>query len=154
MAAQDSAVDPVGRDALLAVCPELRAALGQYESAIERESKVAPLTREVAVLTVLRRSRSEVAARLPAARAAGISDAMIEAILDEDWTDACFDPAQKAAFQFALQYDAGHTISDAVLASARENFSEPALVELALVCGHYGALARFAVGFRLDHQAS
>jgi alkylhydroperoxidase family enzyme len=79
---------------------------------------------------------------------------MVEASLDEDWTDPCFDPAQKTAFRFALQYDAGHTVSDGVWEAARQQFDEAALVELALVCGHYGALARFAIGFRLDQAAT
>ena len=78
----------------------------------------------------------------------------MEAILDEDWTDPAFDTAQKAAFQFALQYDAGHLISDSVLEGMQTEFDTGSWVELAVLCGQYGAYARLAVGFRLDHMGS
>jgi alkylhydroperoxidase family enzyme len=142
------------RERLLAACPELTGALADVAKSIGSTTRLDPIVREIAILTVLRRSHSEVADRLHVARQAGISNEMVEAILDEDWTDPCFDSGQKAAFQFALQYDAGHTITDSVWETARQQFDEAALVELALACGHYGAIARFAVGFRLDQTAN
>lgn len=129
----------IGRD-LLAV-----------EAQIQSECGLDPTIRELAILSVLRRSRSEVTARSTIAEQHGVTEEMLAAILAEDWTDPVFSSAQKAAFQFALQYDAGHSINSAVIESVETEFDEQTILELALVCSHFGAMARFAVGLQLDH---
>ncbi len=148
-----AAGEPQLRARLLARRKDLAQILRQQQQGIEACSTLDPAVREVVVLTTLRRSRVDVSARRPIALQRGITDDMIEAILDEDWTDPAFDDAQKAAFQFALQYDAGHLINDAVLDAAQAAFDDGELIELAVIAGHYGALARLAVGFRLDRVA-
>jgi alkylhydroperoxidase family enzyme len=137
---------------LLARRPELAEALRNVESTLESSTMLDAVVREIVILTAVRRSQSEVRSRRHLARQAGVTDAMVEAILDEDWTDPAFSRAQKAAFQFALQYDAGHLINDSVIESVQADFDEAAWVEMALLCGQYGALARLAVGFRLDQM--
>jgi len=141
---------PASRAQLLLNDAHFGAALLQLESSIETKCSLDAAVREVAILTVLRRSRIEIAVRTPVSKELGISSNLIEAILAEDWTDPAFSPLQKAAFQFALQYDAGHLIHKSVLESMQAQFKREDIVELALICGHYGSMARLAVGFQLQ----
>ncbi len=131
---------------------ELGRELLGIESRTASASTLDPLIREIAILTVLRRSKSEVTARSGNAAEEGVSAEMLDAILAEDWTDPSFDAGQKAAFQFALQYDAGHLINSSVMDAVRAEFDESSIIELAVVCGYYGSVARFAVGFQLDQR--
>jgi len=143
---------PANRVRVLEQNKSLGNALLELESEIQTECGLVPTTREIVILTAIRRSKCEVTARLPVLRQHGVSDDMIEAILAEDWTDPVFNSAQKAAFQFALQYDAGHSINNAVIEAVRAEFDEPSIISLAIVCGHYGSMARLAIGFQLDRQ--
>jgi len=143
-----------GRVQLLSQAGSIGASMLELESLIDETSGLDATVREIAVMTVLRRSRTEVAARKVAASEAGVTDEMLEAILAEDWTDPCFDAVQKAAFQFALQYDAGHLINSTVFEAVRSAFDQESIIKLALVCSHYGAMARLAVGFQLDATSS
>ena len=139
---------PAQRVQLLASSPCFGKELLVLESKIESDSSLDRIVREIVILTALRRSRSEMEARRVISIRQGMTSELIEAIAAEDWTDPVFKPAQKAAFQYALQYDAGHLIHSTVIEAVREHFDEHMIVELAIVCGHYGSMARLAVGFR------
>jgi alkylhydroperoxidase family enzyme len=155
--AEIAAIDagaPELRVRLLARRSDLGAALRNMDAVLESTSTLDPSVREIVIITALRRSQREVRSRVALSKDLGVTQNMVEAILDEDWTDPVFNPAQKAAFQFALQYDAGHLINDAVLEAVRGEFDYAAMVEMAVLCGQYGAYARLAVGFRLDHTGA
>lgn len=130
---------------ILAWRPELVPASRQYESALEAGSLLAPLVRETAIMAVLRRSPPETARRLPKAKAAGLSAGMLEAIAEEDWTESSFSAVQKSVLRFAMLYDAGHGINEAVFSGVRENLSVPDIVELSALCSYYGGVARMAI---------
>lgn len=144
---------PENRVRLLAQGKSLGDGLLDLESGIQTECDLDPTIREIVILTAIRRSKSEVATRKPISIQNGISVAMLEAILAEDWTDSVFDSAQKVAFQFALQYDSGHLINSAVVEAVKNEFDDQSIISLAIVCGHYGSMARLAIGFQLDHLA-
>lgn len=139
-----------GRKGLLSEQPAVADALFQLESELACQSILDQAVYEIVAITALRRSRGEVSARRPNAESAGVNASIIAAILEEDWTDPAFTAEQKVAFQFALQYDAGHLITDPVMSAALETFGESGLILIGLICSHYGAMARLAVGFRLD----
>ncbi|MGI9324704.1 MAG: carboxymuconolactone decarboxylase family protein [Pseudomonadales bacterium] len=158
LGAEDAAAIDAGvlelRVRLLAQTPHVGAVLRNVEAVLESTSTLGPTVREIVILTALRRSECEVKSRLDIARRRGVTQEMVEAILDEDWTDPAFNPAEKAAFQFALQYDAGHLINDSVLEAVQAEFDHAAQVEMAVLCGQYGAYARLSVGFRLDQMGA
>lgn len=130
--------------------PGLPTALAEMEALLESTLSLDPLVRETAIITVLRRSPYELSHRLRPARLAGLSPDMFEAIEEEDWTETSFSDEQKAAMRFAMMFDAGHGIPSAAFEGFAEVFSDEQLVELAAICAHYGACARFAIalGYR------
>lgn len=130
--------------------PGLPTALAEMEALLESPTVLDPLVRETAIVTVLRRSPYELSHRLKPARLAGLSPDMFEAIEDEDWTEPSFSEEQKAAMRFAMMFDAGHGIPSPAFEIFAETFTDEQLVELAALCAHYGACARFAIalGYR------
>ncbi len=143
-----SRITPAGegalsRDRVLSHVPELPAAQKAVAAALERQ--LDPLLAATATAVVLRRSPYELAVAMPGACAAGLTDEMLEAIEDEDWTDPSFSDAQKAVFRFALMFDSGHGMPDADFDRVRQHLDEPATVALAALCAHAGSLARLAI---------
>ena len=132
--------------------PGLPTALAEMEALLETSSVLDPVVRETAIVTVLRRSPYELSHRLKPARLAGLSPDMFEAIEEEDWTEPSFSEEQKAAMRFAMMFDAGHGIPEPAFEIFAETFTDAQIVELAALCAHYGACARFAIalGYRQE----
>lgn len=138
------------RTGVLAHLPGLPASLAEAEALLENSKSLDPVVRETAIVTVLRRSPYELSHRLRPARLAGLSPDMFEAIEEEDWTEPSFSEEQKAAMRFAMMFDAGHGIPSPAFDLFAETFNDQQLVELAALCAHYGACARYAIalGYR------
>lgn len=83
---------------------------------------------------------------------AGLTDDMLEAVQDEDWTETSFSPQQKSAFRFAMLFDAGHGVADSVFDELRTQFSEQEIIELVALCGHFGTLTRMAIALSFDPE--
>lgn len=149
---EEAAGKPLTRTLALGARPGLAAGLRAFGEAVETDSTLEPIVRETAIMAVVRRSPYQSRLSLPRAMVAGITDDMLEAIQDEDWTEPTFSPAQKAAFRFAMTFDAGHGINDASFDEIRAEFSREQIVELVALCSYYGALARMAIALAFEFE--
>ncbi len=132
--------------------PEFLAALRALETASSAVASLEPEVRATAALAVARRSVYEMRCLAPLAASAGLTDDMVQAIEDEDWTEPSFSHRQKAALQFSLKFDAGHGVQDAFFAEIRQQFSTREIVELSAICGCHGLLARTAIALSYDAE--
>lgn len=149
---EEAAGKPLTRTLALGAKPGLAAGLRAFGEAAEADSRLEPIVRETAILAVARRSPYQTRLSLPRALAAGISEDMLEAIQDEDWTEPSFSPAQKAVFRFAMTYDAAHGINDASFDEIQAVLSPEQIVELAALCSYYGGLARMAIALAFEFE--
>jgi hypothetical protein len=104
-----------------------------------------PLLHGIVRLTAVRRSPYLFARQRRAVAALGVSAAMADAIEAEDWTDPVFVGAQKEVFRFAMMYDAGHGVGDAVFAAVEAAHGPAGMVQLAAVANYWCGLARLAI---------
>jgi alkylhydroperoxidase family enzyme len=125
---------------------DVRAARDGLERILET-GPLDPVLREIAILAAVRRSTTETADRRAKAADAGLSDDMMEAIAEEDWTDPCFDDRTKVALRFAMMYEAGHGISSSVFDGLRSHLDDAEIIEMAAICSHWGTRARAAIAF-------
>lgn len=149
---EEKANRPLTRTLALATRPGLAAGLRAFGEAAETDSSLEPIVRETAILAVVRRSPYQTRLSLPRAMAAGITEDMLEAVQEEDWTEPSFSPDQKAVFRFAMTYDAGHGINDASFDEIRTELSPEQIVELAALCSYYGGLARMAIALAFEAE--
>lgn len=149
---EEAANRPLTRTLALAAKPGLAAGLRAFGEAAETDSSLEPIVRETAILAVVRRSPYQTRLSLPRAMAAGVTEDMLEAIREEDWTEPSFSPDQKAVFRFAMTYDAGHGINDAAFDEMGAQFSPQQIVEIAALCSYYGGLARMAIALAFEAE--
>ena len=149
---EEKAAAPLNRTRTLAAIDGWPTALNDGVSSLWRHGALEPALCATAIIVVSRRSPYEMAVNVPKALAAGLSDDMIEAIEDEDWTDPSFSDAQKAVFRFAMMFDAGHGIPDADFARLQDHLDESQILQLAGICTHYGGLARLAIALAYDAE--
>src|SRR6185436_1474191 len=71
----------------LAHLPGFAAALAGMKGAVATSGKIEPVVRETAAIATVRRNPFEMSQAKSRARALGVSDDAIEAIVDEDWTE-------------------------------------------------------------------
>ena len=107
----------------------------------------------LASLVTLRRSAFHFPPRCEAARSAGLREAQIEAIDAEDWTDPSLNALEKAVFQYALTFDAGHGVTEDVFRALRDHLSHAEIAELSLLCATWGGIARIAIGLDYEPKA-
>jgi len=84
------------------------------------------------------------------AKAAGVTDAQIEAVGRLDVDSAVFSPEEFAALKLTEAVLAAPNVSDALFNSARKYLSDRQLVELVGVVGYYWMLGRIATVFQVD----
>ena len=154
LAKEEQSSGPLNRTRTLAHIAGLPAALNSVVETLWADGTVAPLLKATAIIVVVRRSPYELAVNVPKALQAGVTQDMVDAIQDEDWTDPAFDDAQKAVFRFAMMFDAGHGIPDVEFNRLTEHFDDGQIVELAGICTHYGGLARMAIALTFDMDQS
>ncbi len=126
--------------------------IASVERFIGEHGSLSPEVKAVVIASTVRRSPYELTRLRPDLLAAGLTSDILEAIEEEDWTEPTLSEHQKIAFRFALMYDAGHGIPDAIYEELQESFSVPEIIELAAVCGHYGGLARMAIALSFDME--
>jgi AhpD family alkylhydroperoxidase len=110
-----------------------------------------PVLRELAILRVaqLTGAAYEWAHHTPIARAAGVSEEQIAAL--ERWVNAPeFDDQQRAILAYVEAATSDVIVPDDVFGAAREHLSEGEIVELTLVCGYWGMVARVLVAAQVD----
>ena len=120
-------------------------------SSLLRYGIVPPLLRELAILRVAQLTGAgyEWAHHIPIARAAGVSEEQIAA-LEGSATAAEFDDQQRAVLAYVEAATTDVAVPDAVFDAAREHLSEGEIVELTLVCGYWGMVARVLVATQVD----
>lgn len=147
----DGATRPIERWGVLAVRPDLLAALERYGSAVATDPQLRARHRSLARLVVTRRSEYEHALARERARTDGLGADEFEAVADENWADECFDDSDKIVFRFAAIFDAGHGVPTVILDELRRHLADEQVIELCLVCAHYGGLTRLAIALGLEH---
>jgi 4-carboxymuconolactone decarboxylase len=105
-------------------------------------SSLPPKLSELAILVTARhwRAQFEWYAHAPIARAAGVSEAVIEAIRERRVPELD-DPDQSLVYRFATEYYARHRIGDALYAEAVSRLGERGVVDLVGIMGYYGLIA-------------
>lgn len=140
----------LNRSLTLGHVPAFLDAIQKLEETVAAASSLEPLVRATAALAVVRRSAYETRRLATLVESAGLTDDMVEAIADEDWTEPALTARQRTALQYALKFDAGHGIQDVFFAELREQFSTAEIVELTAICACYGLLARAAIALAYD----
>ena len=127
----------------------------QMLSAIRNDNSVPADIRELIILrvAVLNRAPYEFEAHVPHARAAGLSDEIVERLRAYAAPDAV--PGLSAeerdvlALTDAMTRDIG--VPDAVFEPLRAHFDEQGLLELAATVAAYNMVSRFLVALRIGH---
>ncbi len=91
-------------------------------------------------------------AHAPAARAAGVSDALVDALRDKRPLPA-MSTAEEAIVNYATEFFNTHKVSAATFKAALDQFGSQYLVELTAVMGHYVQTAFFLNAFEADLPA-
>jgi alkylhydroperoxidase family enzyme len=110
-----------------------------------------PRLRELAILRVaeLASAHYEWAHHVPIARQAGVSEEQIAGLTD--WaTSAHFDARERVVLAYADSVTSKVGVSDEVFQEARAHLSEAEVVELTLVAGYWGMVARLLVALEID----
>jgi 4-carboxymuconolactone decarboxylase len=128
--------------------PELATPFNQWVLADQTHSSLTEHVREVVILTVAVAWRSSygVYAHVAAARTAGLSEAVIDAIMSEAPTASLTEPeAAAAAFTNELVHD--HTIADATYRRAHHIFGRTGVIDLANLVAVYLATTAMLIAF-------
>lgn len=136
---------PPRLDAVFGLRPELFDAWRAFRDAFWERRLVDPVILELCRLRVaaLHGCRAELAARTPAARAAGLDEAKIAAL--GDWaTDARFGASERACLRFAEQFvlDA-HGVTDGDAAAVTAALGDAGTVALAEALALFDGFCRF-----------
>jgi 4-carboxymuconolactone decarboxylase len=113
--------------------------------------------REVAILRVahLQGSRYELDQHVGIARAAGLTEQQINAILDTGDLDAAgFSPTERAALDVTTELCTTHRLGDDTFAAAQAVFGDEALTELLMMISCYYGLALVLNATDLDVDAT
>lgn len=146
--AMNTSVEPEALARVLARSPEALRALGALADAA-RSAEVPPLAREIVALTALRRSPSLFTWRR-GLNGDIVSDALAQAVLDENYVDSSLDQSTRALLHFALLFDGGLGVGDRQFEAVRYELGDERTVALAATCAHWGAVARLCKALSVD----
>jgi 4-carboxymuconolactone decarboxylase len=110
-----------------------------------------PALRELAILRVAQMTGAhyEWAHHVPIARQVGVGEEQIAGL--KGWhTSPHFDKRQRAALSYIESVTSAVTVRDEVFREARAHLSEAEVVELTLVAGYWGMVARLLVALEID----
>ncbi|MGB0101257.1 MAG: carboxymuconolactone decarboxylase family protein [Nocardioides sp.] len=130
--------------------------LQELGAAIRFRSDLDGRTREIAILTVAQAMDSafEWWAHARVGRAAGLSEAEIEALSKADFTSA--DPVENAAVAFCADLLDSPTVTDEEFERASSVLTDQQMVDLTVLVGYYRTLAQlmqvFAIGIPDDGE--
>ena len=135
---------------VVAHSPRMLRAQSTYTSAMREESVIPRDLQELLILRVAQVNGSEYEQTVhrPIAIACGASEAKVAALAG--WRSATvYDAKERAALAFVEQVGGSGEVADAVLAAAREHFSDRELVEMAALAAWYVGNARFVRAMRV-----
>ena len=110
-----------------------------------------PALRELAVLRIAQITGAsyEWAHHVPIARQVGVSEEQVAAL--KSWHESPhFDERERAVLDFTESVTKAVSAADAVFREARRHLSEAEVVELTLVAGYWGMVARLLVALEID----
>lgn len=142
---------------LLANAPQVFLGWTQMVDELFDSPTFSPRMREVVILRVahLQGSRYELAQHRGIARAAGLSDEQINAILDTDHPDAAgFSDTECTALDVTTELCTTHRLRDDTFAAAHAAFGDEALTELLMIISCYYGLALVLNAADLDVDAA
>lgn len=129
-------------------------AQGQLGRAVAQPDVLDPRLRETVILRVAHLSKSEYELHhhIPLGRAAGLSEAELEAIANRHYDT--LPPILRAAARFTDEVVIQLSPSDATLANLRKVASDQILVNIVLTIGCYMSIARLAAVTGIEPDAS
>jgi 4-carboxymuconolactone decarboxylase len=110
-----------------------------------------PALRELAILRVAQMTGAsyEWAHHVPIARQVGVGEEQIAGL--KGWhTSPHFDERERAALRYVESVTSAVTVPNEVFREARAHLSEAEVVELTLVAGYWGMVARLLVALEID----
>lgn len=115
------------------------------------ESTFSSKIRELAIIATARAMDCQYVwnAHAPAARQAGASDALVDAIRDRT-TLPDMSPDESAVIAYATEFYRTHKVSQSTFQAALEQFGNQHLVELTALMGHYAQTAFFLNAFEVQ----
>jgi AhpD family alkylhydroperoxidase len=122
-------------------------------TAIRQRATLPDRYRELATLrvAVLNRADYEFEAHVPFARAAGVTDAQIEALEADSEPDGLTE-VDRAVLAYTDAMTRQVQVPEEVFARLRPHFDERQLVELTVTIGGYNLVSRFLEALRVDHD--
>ena len=151
VAANGGKVPAGGPAGVTSYSPELAKRRAPLASYLRTETMIPEHILELAILTSVRCLDCPYAwnAHAPAARRAGISDALIDALRDDRPLPAMA-ADESAVVQFARELFKSHTVSDDTFQTALGQFGPQQLVDLTALMGYYAQVAFFLNAFEVD----
>ncbi len=114
-----------------------------------------PALRELAILRIAQTTGAgyEWAHHVPIARQAGVGQEQIASL--EGWLSSShFDERERAVLRYTETVTSAVAVPDDVFQEARAHLSEAEVVELTLVAGYWGMVARLLVALKIDVEPS
>jgi len=110
-----------------------------------------PRLRELAILRISQMAGAEYewAHHVPLAKQVGVSEEQINCLKEWQAHD-CFDDRDRAVLLYVETVTRDVTVPNDVFRAARANLSEGEIVELTVVCGYWGMVARILRALEID----
>ncbi|MEU6407851.1 carboxymuconolactone decarboxylase family protein [Microbispora sp. NPDC046933] len=140
-------------DGLLLHSPPIADGWNSLLGAIRQRTALPPDIRELVILriAVLNRADYEWAAHEPEARAAGLGEAHLDAIRDEDADrHPAFDDRARRVIAYTDAMTRHVHVSDAVFDALRADFTDAEIVELTATAAAYNMVSRFLVALDVE----
>jgi alkylhydroperoxidase family enzyme len=137
---------------MLAHSPTTVGHVAQLGVALLGTLEVASAQREMVILWMARRTGAEYewVQHLPSARAAGTTEAQIQAVHALDLSRDCLSAAQAAALVLTDRIATGSTVTASDIAALSAYFNVRQIVELTVLAGYYLMLARVLTTLDVD----
>ena len=141
--------------ATLAQSPLICSGWLQLFTSIRQQSTLAPHFRELAMLrvAVLNRAPYEFDAHVPFARAAGVSEAKIDALRSQVLDTALYEPLEAAVLNYTDAMTLRIQVSDAEFAPIKAAFGNQMLLELTVTIAGYNMVSRVLEALRIPHES-
>lgn len=143
--------DPINLHRIVANSPNALRNFLRLGNSLLLYGQLAPRLRELAILRIAQMMGAdyEWVHHVPIAQGAGVDQGEISHL--DDWRYRPeFDDREKAVIRYTEAVTRDVEVPDEVFDGLRKHLSEPEIVELTLVCGYWGMVARLIVALKID----